>query len=57
MYKFTKLLLNKFISFFFFFLNKRVILNETTKKVPQLDLFFKYLLVFFSNSFKDEVGV
>ena len=55
MYKFTKLLLNKFISFFF--LNKRVILNETTKKVPQLDLFFKYLLVFFSNSFKNEVGV
>ena len=34
MYKFTKLPLNKFISFFFL---KRVILNEVTKKVPQLD--------------------
>ena len=34
MYKFTKPPLNKFISFFFF---KRVILNEATKKVSQLD--------------------
>ena len=33
MYKFMKLPLNKFISF----LKKRVILNEATKKVPQLD--------------------
>ena len=34
MYKFIKLPLNKFISFFFL---KRIILNEATKKVPQLD--------------------
>ena len=33
MYKFKKLLLNKFISFF----KKRIILNDTTKKVPRLD--------------------
>ena len=32
-YKFTKLPLNKFINFFL----KRIILNEATKKVPQLD--------------------
>ena len=53
MYKFTKSPLNKFISFF----KKRVIFNETTKNVPQLDLFFKYLLVFFLNSFENKVGV
>ena len=53
MYKFTKLPLNKFINFFF----KRVILNEATKKVAQLDSFFKYLLVFFSNSFENKIGV
>ena len=35
MYKFTKLLLNKFINFFLF--KKRVILNEATKNVPQLN--------------------
>ena len=33
MYKFTKLPLNKFISF----LKKKVIFNETTKKVSQLN--------------------
>ena len=33
MYKFTKLLLNKFISFFFL----RIILSEAIKKVSQLD--------------------
>ena len=32
MYMFTKLPLNKFINFFY--LKKKVILNETTKKVP-----------------------
>ena len=32
MYKFTKLPLNKFISFL-----KRVILDETTKNMPQLN--------------------
>ena len=32
MYKFTKLPLNKFIS-----LKKKIILNEATKKVSQLD--------------------
>ena len=58
MYKFTKLPLNKFISFYLFFIFiKRVILNEATKKVSQLDLFFKYLLVFFSNNFENKVGV
>ena len=35
MYKFTKLPLNKFISFF----KKKVILNEATKKVSKLDYF------------------
>ena len=32
MYKFTKLPLNKFINFFF--LKKRVILNDANKKLP-----------------------
>ena len=55
MYKFTKLSLNKFINPL---KKKKVILNEATKKVPQLDwFFFKYLLVFFSNSFENKVGV
>ena len=53
MYNFSKLPLNKFISFFFL----SVILNEATKNVSQLDDFFKYLLVFFSNSFENKVGV
>ena len=51
-YKFLKLLLNKFIIFF-----KRVILNVATKNVSQLDDFLKYLLVFFSNSFENKVEV
>ena len=37
MYKFTKLPLNKFISFFI----EKVILNEATKKVLKLDWFKK----------------
>ena len=53
MYNFSKLPLNKFISFFF----KSVILNKATKNVSQVDDFLKYLLVFFSNSFEYKVGV
>ena len=34
LHKFTKLSLNKFISFFFFL---RIIFKKATKKVPQLD--------------------
>ena len=41
MYKFTKLSLNKFISFLslnkFISFKKKIILNDATKKVPQLD--------------------
>ena len=36
MYKLTKLLLNKFISF----LKKKIILNEATKKVAPIRLIF-----------------
>ena len=54
MYKFIKLHLNKFISIL---KKKRIILNGATKKVPKLDWFFKYLLVFFSNSFENKVGI
>ena len=43
MRKFTKLPLNKFINLFFF---KRVIINETTKKVSQLDWFLKIFVSF-----------
>ena len=53
MYNFSKLPLNKFISFFFL---KSVILNKATKNVSQLDDFLKYLLVLFQIVLKIKFG-
>ena len=48
-YKLTKLLLNKFISFFYKIILTsafRALINEATKKVSQLDRFYKIFVSF-----------
>ena len=53
MYKFTKLLLNLFINFFF----KELFLMRQLKMCPNYIDFLNIFLVFFSNSFENKLWV